>query len=159
MSEEIAPKCECNCTGNCCDMDCPCFKRGSICSKNCKCPNCQNKSVWGEERTAAIEEILAKDSTAFTQTDLNQEERSLISNFSMLSASIDSTPFKTQPRSSPLSRLLTPEVTGQAIKTVISAATRNLTIEGNNNEESTENCVSAEFENVLKTVLNAVESQ
>ena len=105
MSEETTPKCECNCTGNCCDMNCPCFKRGGICSKNCNCPNCQNKSAWGEERTAAIEEILAKDSTAFTQTDLSPEERTLISNFSMLSASIDSTPFKTQPRSSPLSRL------------------------------------------------------
>ena len=150
----------CSCTGNCCDLSCPCFHHGGVCGPDCKCQKCQNKSIWGEERLNAIEAILETNPTAFTATkDLNQEEHTLISNFSMLATSIDSEPFETKPRVSALSKLLVPDVTGQAIKTVISAATKNLVTEGKNNEESTENCVSAEFENVLKTILNAIESQ
>ena len=150
----------CSCTGNCCELTCPCFQHGGVCSPDCTCPNCQNKSIWGEERLNAIESILETNPTAFTATkDLNQEEHTLISNFSMLATSIDSEPFQTKPRSSALSKLLVPDVTGPASNTVISAATKNLITEGKNNEESTENCVSAEFENVLKTILNAIELQ
>ena len=150
----------CSCKGSCCQLGCPCFQHGGVCGPNCQCHNCQNVSIWGEERLNAIEAILETNPTAFTATkDLNQEEHTLISNFSMLATSIDSEPFQTKSRNSALSKLLVPDVTNQAIKTVISAATKNLITEGKKNEESTENCVSLEFENVLKTILNAIETQ
>ncbi|EAX96753.1 hypothetical protein TVAG_288530 [Trichomonas vaginalis G3] len=154
-------ECGCSCcNGNCLLLDCPCFKRGGVCGPNCKCQNCKNKSGWDEERLAVIENVLSQKSVAFTSTDqLNPDEYNLISNFAMLSSSIDSEQFHSKQRDLPLSRLLTQEVTQQAIKTVISAAHRQYTKQQGepNIEESLENCVSSEYENVLKAILTAIE--
>ncbi|EAY00253.1 hypothetical protein TVAG_449890 [Trichomonas vaginalis G3] len=152
----------CCCNGNCLSLDCPCFKRGGICGPNCKCQNCKNKSGWDTERLNAIENMLSQNTVAFTSTDqLYPEEYNLISNFAMLSSSIDSEQFHSKQRDIPISRLLTQEVTQQAIKTVISAAHRqyNKQPAAENIEELLENCVSSEFENVLKAILSAVQQQ
>lgn len=152
----------CNCTNGCLSLDCPCFKRGGVCGPKCHCANCKNKSGWDEERLNVIENILAQNSVAFTSTEqLNPEEHKLISNFAMLSSSIDSEPFHSKQRNLPLARLLTQDVTSQAIKTVISAASRQVKKQSGsgNIEEALENCVSSEFENVLKAILDAVEQR
>lgn len=159
MSEEPEIiKCTCGPEG-CCHLGCPCFKKGGICSHNCTCENCRNRSLTGQERIEAIEQCLAENSTCFTSSDaLNQEEYSSISNFAMLSTSIDSEPFPTNAKTSPLK--ITQEITKLAVKTIICAATSKLrnknSIDTSNLEEYTENCIASEFEIVLSAVLKAV---
>jgi hypothetical protein len=73
----------------------------------------------------------------------------------MLTSSIDSEPFQAQPRETPLSRLLTPSVIRQAVKTVMSAANEDLaTATPDNFEERAENSIAREFEDVLKTIVS-----
>ena len=151
----------CNCQGNCCQLECPCFKRGGVCGIDCKCINCENKSTTSLIRLESIEKILNKNPQAFTPLDgLNEDELSSITNFALISNSIDSEPFQIIPKITPLSKLLAPEVIDQAIKTVISAASQDLSNSNNTNyEENLENSVSFEFERVLNTVLEAVLSK
>lgn len=146
----------CSCTsGNCLTLECPCFKRGKYCDEKCKCVDCKNREEFAAERLQVIESILLKDSMAFTAEEtLNQEECASICNFAMLTSSVDSESFKVEHRESPLSRLLTPEVINQAIRTVMSAANEDLkSANPENFEEHAENSVSKEFENVLNTIV------
>lgn len=150
----------CNCTDNkCLTMECACFSRGLLCKSECKCSGCLNKSITSEERIEALEKILMENSTAFTQTDsINQEEKTAIANFPIIT--VDDEPFEKKEKSSSLSRLLAPEVIEQAIKTIISAATKDVNLSKENNlEEHITNCVLCEFENVLSTVYNAIGSK
>lgn len=148
----------CNCESNCLTLNCPCFRRGRYCDHSCNCKKCKNNEEHAEERLEAIEQILSRDPMAFTAEEtLNQEECASICNFAMLTSSVDAEPFKVVQRESPLSRLLTPDVINQAIRTVMSAANDDLksaTLE--NFEEHAENSVSKEFENVLITIVNHV---
>jgi ribosomal protein S20 len=72
----------------------------------------------------------------------------------MLTNSIDSEPFRVEPRESTLSRRLTPSVIKQAVKTVMSAVNESVKT-GNSEifEEHIENSVAKEFESVLKTIV------
>jgi hypothetical protein len=75
----------------------------------------------------------------------------------MLTSSVDSEPFRAEPRDSALSRILTPSVIRQAVKTVMSAANEDLkTATTETFEEHTENSVAREFENVLNTIVSHV---
>jgi hypothetical protein len=91
---------------------------------------------------------------AFTAEDtLSQDECAAICNFAMLTSSIDSEPFKAEPRESALSQLLTPTVIRQAIKTVMSAANEDLEAATPETfDERTENNIAREFENVMRTI-------
>jgi hypothetical protein len=93
---------------------------------------------------------------AFTAEDtLTQAECASICNFAMLTSSVDSEPFRAEPRETPLSKLLTPSVIRQAVKTVMSAANEDLaTSTPETFEERTENSVAQEFENVLQTIVS-----
>ena len=146
----------CHCDSDCLTLDCPCFRRGRYCDSNCQCPKCKNNEQHARERLEAIEQILSKDPMAFTAEEtLNQEECASICNFAMLTSSVDAQPFQVTPRDSNLSRLLTPEVINQAIRTVMSAANDDLkSATSENFEERAENSVSKEFENVLQTIVN-----
>jgi hypothetical protein len=92
---------------------------------------------------------------AFTAEDtLDQEECAAICNFAMLTTSVDQEPFHVEPRETPLSRLLTPIVIRQAVKTIMSAANEELRSDAANSfDERTENCLAQEFDNVLQTIL------
>lgn len=148
----------CNCESNCLTLNCPCFRRGRYCDHTCNCKKCKNNEEHAEERLEAIEQILSRDPMAFTAEEtLNQEECASICNFAMLTSSVDAEPFKVVQRESPLSRLLTPDVINQAIRTVMSAANDDLkSATSENFEEHAENSVSKEFENVLITIVNHV---
>lgn len=148
----------CNCESNCLSLNCPCFRRGRYCDHTCNCKTCKNNEEHAEERLEAIEQILSRDPMAFTAEEtLNQEECASICNFAMLTSSVDAEPFKVVQRESPLSRLLTPDVINQAIRTVMSAANDDLkSATSENFEEHAENSVSKEFENVLTTIVNHV---
>ncbi|KAK8886817.1 hypothetical protein M9Y10_037850 [Tritrichomonas musculus] len=148
----------CSCESNCLTLDCPCFRRGRYCDHTCNCKKCKNNEEHAEERLEAIEQILSRDPMAFTAEEtLNQEECQSICNFAMLTSSVDAEPFKVVQRDSPLSRLLTPDVINQAIRTVMSAANDDLkSATSENFEEHAENSVSKEFENVLITIVNHV---
>jgi hypothetical protein len=127
-------------------------------SGSCQCPHCANNEDHAAERLAAIETILLQNSMAFTTEDtLSQEECASICNFAMLTSSVDSEPFKAEPRESPLARILTPSVIRQAVKTVMSAANEVLkTATPENFDEHTENSVAREFQNVLSTIVSHV---
>ena len=160
--QQLPPKEEeqrvCNCESDCLNLKCPCFRRGRYCDHSCNCKKCKNNEEHAEERLEAIEKILSSDPMAFTAEEtLNQEECASICNFAMLTSSVDAEPFKVVQRDSPLSRLLTPDVINQAIRTVMSAANDDLkSATSENFEEHAENSVSKEFENVLITIVNHV---
>jgi hypothetical protein len=103
----------------------------------------------------AIEHLLLANPMAFTAEDtLDQEECAAICNFAMLTTSVDQEPFRVEPRETSLSKLLTPVVIRQAVKTVMSAANEELRGEAAESfDERTENCVAQEFDNVLQTIL------
>jgi hypothetical protein len=124
----------------------------------CGCPNCANNEEHAAERLTAIETILLQDALAFTAEDtLTQEECASICNFAMLTSSVDSEPFRAEPRESALSKILTPGVIRQAVKTVMSAANEDLrTATHDTFEEHTENSVAREFENVLNTIVSHI---
>jgi hypothetical protein len=124
-------------------------------AETCTCPECANNEAHASERLIAIENLLLQNSMAFTAEDtLTPEECASICNFAMLTSSVDSEPFRAQPRDSPLSKILTPSVIRQAIKTVMSAANEDLkTATAETFEERTENSVAREFENVLTTIV------
>jgi hypothetical protein len=125
---------------------------------SCTCPNCANNEEHAAERLSVIENILLQNALAFTAEDtLTQEECASICNFAMLTSSVDSEPFRAEPRESAMSRILTPNVIKQAVKTVMSAANENLkTATHDTFEENTENSVAREFENVLNTIVSHI---
>lgn len=146
---------ECNCNGNCLTLNCPCFKQGCYCSKNCKCKGCKNCEECSRERINAIEQILAQNPMAFTTEDtLTPEEFSSISNFAMLTSSVDSEEFSIEPRETKLSKVLTQQVVKQAILTIISAGNES-DVNQENLEEKVENQVNLEFEIILNTILKS----
>jgi len=147
-------KCQCT-SGSCLSLDCACFKRGRFCHEQCQSPGCANNEAHGSERLAAIEHLLLANPMAFTAEDtLDQDECAAICNFAMLTTSVDQEPFRVEPRETPLSKLLTPVVIRQAVKTVMSAANEELRGESAESfDERTENCVAQEFDNVLQTIL------
>jgi hypothetical protein len=133
-----------------------------MCSaESCACPDCANNEAHAADRLVAIENILLQNSMAFTAEDtLTQEECASICNFAMLTSSVDSEPFRAEPRESPLSKVLTPSVIRQAVKTVMSAANEDLkTATPETFEERTENSVAREFENVLGTIVRHITKQ
>lgn len=90
---------------------------------------------------------------AFTTEDtLTSEEYSSISNFAMLTSSVDSEEFSVEQRETKLSKVLTQQVVKQAILTIISAGNE-VVVNQENLEEKVENQVNLEFENILKTIL------
>ena len=92
---------------------------------------------------------------AFTTEDtLTPEEFSSISNFAMLTSSVDSEEFSIEPRETKLSKVLTQQVVKQAILTIISAGNES-DVNQENLEEKVENQVNLEFEIILNTILKS----
>jgi hypothetical protein len=116
---------------------------------------CANNEGHASDRVVAIEHLLLANPMAFTAEDtLDQEECAAICNFAMLTTSVDQEPFRVEPRETSLSKLLTPVVIRQAVKTVMSAANEELKGDAAQSfDERTENCVAQEFDNVLQTIL------
>ena len=152
---------ECNCTtGNCLSLDCKCFRHGKLCDHNCKNPNCENNEAHAEKRLAVMEELLSSNPMAFTGEDtLSQDECAAICNFAMLTTSVDSTKFKAAPKESLVSKLLTPDIVHQAVKTVMSSVNEDLEKSSPETfEEKTENIIANEFNNVLLTLVQHLQN-
>lgn len=149
----------CHCNGNCLNEQCPFFMKGKYCNKNCKCPNCRNKPEFEAERSAAFIQILFKNPLAFTPEEpLTQDELTAISNFAMLTKSVNKDPFKLEPQETPLSKVISPKVLELSVVTIISAANEILDTSKNQKtfEEDVENSVASEFNNILKQIQDRI---
>jgi hypothetical protein len=96
---------------------------------------------------------------AFTSQDtLSQADCASIANCAILTGSVSNAPFHPAPRETPLSKLLSPPVITQAVKTVMSAANEDLlTATPETFEERTENSVAQELENILQTIVTRLQ--
>lgn len=150
----------CNCEGDCLSTSCPCFLHSRHCNSNCKCHNCKNKPENETERAAAFESYLLDNPLAFTSDDsINQDEYTAISNFAMLTNSVDTEQFALEKEEKPLSKVLSPQVLELSIKTILSAANEYIenAEESSTFEEGVENSVASEFLNILRQVQNRLE--
>lgn len=162
LMEQTEPKCAscCNCEGNCLSTTCPCFLHSKYCCDGCKCQKCRNKKEYEQERVASFEQHLLENPLAFTSDDsINQEEYTAISNFAMLTNSVDTEPFTLEKEEKPLAYVLTPKVLELSIATILSAANESLKTakDPNTFEEAVENSVAAEFQDILQQIQNRLE--
>ena len=158
-SQQKQPLC-CSCEGNCLCKECKCFMQGKYCGPDCKCPNCHNKPEFEAERVEVIRKILEENPLAFTPDDsLNQDEFTGITNFAMLTNSVNTEPFNLQKQEKLISKFLIPRVLELSVVTILSAANEALdkSKDPKSFEEEVENSIASEFQDILKQVQNSIE--
>jgi hypothetical protein len=151
------------CEGNCLTINCPVFRKGQYCGPECHCPNCHNRPEYENERNEMFKKILLENPLAFTgEYPLSPEEFTSISNFAILTNSVDTEPFKLVEEEKPLSKVLVPKINSLmelSIATIFSAANEALknSKDKNTYEEEVENSIVSEFQNIIVQISNSVE--